>query len=763
MSRPSIEAVRAEITLERALDLDKMQWMSEVLGASLPVAPAGRARQPWLAAKLRDPEFVRARVRELPVSCLVVLALCMERGGQVASDEVTGLLSGWGGPPELWRAAYAHLVGVGLGWAPLHDSRVFAAFREPLWSVRDLLAGLLDADARPPRAARGRSPGRDLAATVGLLVHRPLRITQQGTVDRAKLRTFVKGNGLDPELVERRIVLARYFGLVRFGDQRLDVDLEVACEFLSREGHVALLTLFHGFGVGWVSEREMRTPLGARTLLLTATETIEHEGTLYGRPPTLKRPGGDGHVTPSFEVLLGPEADAALTLVVGMVADLKHADHLLTYKLTPDSLARGLAAGVPVSTVRAELERVSARPLPDTVRSLLDDAERRTARARTVIAIEASPSVLDSLAATLGAVVFGRPSRDCLLVDARSTAVLLAAQATTTGVVLDTRGLQTTRSSGDADVLPPWQEEMREHTATARTMASMPLHPRQPDAKLRARFEQAVERRFADDREALLGKMKGARSETSPVMAAPASAGRTKVNPRREIDSSGTARSVASSIASWDRAAEIARKESRHADARYLALVAEAVRAVEAEVVAWAHTTSRSDHAARLLDDEEVGMFAFLAPHWRRAVLAVANDPEHVLEGSEVFDGPNARTALGRKAHLEVRGRPAPLRSGGPAAPQESFDEDGIEVREVCRLPMSSIALRALVERVMDDHDATLRVTELRGSDEKTFVLFPEGVRTRGGQDVVVGETEDGATRVVEASAIRRLEVVSVE
>ena len=347
-ARRSTEELRAEACLERAIEIERAEgWLHEDVGKLLPGAPEAAHRAAWMVRQLRDPKVVKSRLSELPVVCLVVLEQCLERRGAVTSGDLAGLLQRMGARPQLLEAAFKHLLGMGFGWWPPHNRSSFFAFREPLWLARGHLRGLVDAPSPVPPDARGRGPGRDLAASIALVTHRPMRTTQQGSLNRTNLKSFVKGNGLDPDITQHHLYIARRLGLVRTnleGDLR--VDAVVARELFSHDGPVALLPVLDAFGAGWMSERDLsvEAPGGSRAALRASCETVEIDGVLYGRIATLGRADGDGHVTPSFEILLGPDADAWLTLVVGMIAELSRADHVLTHRITPQSLARGLAA-----------------------------------------------------------------------------------------------------------------------------------------------------------------------------------------------------------------------------------------------------------------------------------------------------------------------------------------------------------------------------------------------------------------------------------
>jgi hypothetical protein len=766
----STDDERAAVALPRALALKgSSNWATSNarLGALLPGAPPLPARNQWLLDHLADAAHVESTVRALPVACLVVLSQCLDREGAVEAQGLTAIFGQWEAPATLVRASFEHLVGQGLGWWPAHNPHLFFAFREPLWAARALLRGLVDPAHAYPADLRGRGPGRDLAATLALTTHRSMRTTNEGGLNRTKLKGFVKGNGLVPEEVEHRLEVGRRLGLLlEDKDGDLHVETSIARPFLAREGRAVLHPLYTFFGAGWFRESDVHGPGDPASFLRATGETVTHEGRLVARAGSLVRPDGDGHVTPSFEVLLGPEADASLTLVVGMVAELSRADHVLTHRLTPSSVARGLAAGLSIEVVRAELERVSKRPLPETVSALLDDAARRNLRARTVVAIEGHASALDAMAAQLGARALGRPSRECLLVEGDVEPVALSSLASKGAAALDVSGVRGLASTTPMFGLAELRAQAREQERQAREAAFAPLETRKPDPALRARFEQALVQRFAEDAKRLLGSP--ARDEPA-VSAAPrqrsldvAPAARASVSSPIVTDGPPRPQTPEQAIRSWQDAADEAQAAGRVVEARYFGLLARAAAEVKDEVVAWAASIGDPSAATRVLDDHDLASFAFLAPHWRRKALHTTLDADDLISVAVLLDAPNAQSALGRKGYLELRalGEAPPRPGREDDDDDDDDDDDGPEILEVIEGPPTERVAKKLVQDVIAN-EVALRVIERSGGAERTYVLYPDAVRARGQQQVIVGEGEDGASRVVVLGDIVRLEVIA--
>jgi hypothetical protein len=755
--------------LPLAWDLDDVGELPRAheppVGSRLPDAPA-RITSAWLAKRHDDPRWARALLTTMPSSCHVALALCLDRGGAISLEALESVLHAWGADAELATLTLDHLQALGLG---LHlcfgATDRFVAFRGPLAAVTGALRGLTDGPPPLPANVKGRGPGRDFAATLALLAHRSLRLTQTGDLHKAKLKAFVKGTGLEMEQVAYRIEIARSFGLVEGGlDTDLVVALQTAHAFLGAPGTVVLDAGLRIQGIDWftVPDGDEDEPSSLAFLAKVLTETTVHDGHLCARIPTLARPDGDGHVTASFEVLLGPEADAALTLVVGMIGELKHVDHVLTYKLTPESLARGVAAGVPVALARSELARVCARPLPDTVRALLDDAERRAGRARTVILVEGSAAALDALAGRAGAQVVARPSRECLLLDATIGLVKLKALASTAGIALDDGGVLSVKATRSAASEERHVAEWRAICEARRARARAPVAPRLPDPALRRRFEEAVAQRFAADAKALgeSAPPRGSKAAPSAPHATPRPTASAPASSPSRPDAGARARTFQEALGTWEAASQRARSAGRGAEARYLALVAEAGRAIEPELRVWAAKAGLDPTApAALVDDPRFPALAFLAPYWLKMALA-RRAPDEVLEQASMLDGPDARNAFGRKAQQEVRalGGRRPTRPGDEELDDEPPDDREV-VAAVNRTPTSR-ELTQLATQVMHDHDLLLRVTERIGSGTRVLLLVPEGVRSRGSEIVLVGEDEDGASRVIKLADIVKVEAV---
>ncbi|MEZ4248201.1 MAG: helicase-associated domain-containing protein [Polyangiales bacterium] len=154
-------------------------------------------------------------------------------------------------------------------------------------------------------------------------------------------------------------------------------------------------------------------------------DVFEHttvEGVLLARKPRLSPQGtGDGHVTPSFEVFLGPGADLGVTLHVALCAEPTRVDTIATFKLTPKSVANAALLGLTIDDVLAALARVGPHGIPANVQDTVRDWVSTTASAtvRPVYAVECpTADAADRAARALGKSVLQRPTPTLLLVDA---------------------------------------------------------------------------------------------------------------------------------------------------------------------------------------------------------------------------------------------------------------------------------------------------------------------------------------------------------
>jgi hypothetical protein len=360
-----------------------------------------------------DRERVLASLRDLPVQALLVLEVVAEAGGLLSFGAVDTELA--------LRYPKVELPAEKLG--DLLMSRGLCAFAGDRHTDEELLVlvtpsaelivpavvGVSLPSEPPPAGARSQPPrdARDMLALVTLTAHRRLRLTQSKTLDRAALKTFGKNLGPERSVIEHALDDALHLSLLdtRQGEQRLVPDAMPLLRYASGRllqgplhgrRHSGLRGALEVLPEGawfpeqaldrWLARHQDITPRARHLLperldasLLLRTGLLEAAD--VGGVPWLRRRAegaatewrGDGHVTPSFEVMLGPAASLEVVAVVGLVAELVRLDHVLTFKLSATSVAAGMAAGVARDDMWRALQSVGPHGMPPNVEVLVRD------------------------------------------------------------------------------------------------------------------------------------------------------------------------------------------------------------------------------------------------------------------------------------------------------------------------------------------------------------------------------------------------------
>nr|MDQ3035990.1 helicase-associated domain-containing protein [Myxococcota bacterium] len=457
-----------------------------------------------------DPERIAARVRALPGIAIAVLELLVDADGELDAPGLLTLAQERLGIDE--RA-------LGAAFGAL--ARAALAFTFMVGAQRSHRVGLLDVSAAtiaslvrgltlpdPPAAAI--EPGdadtqlRDDVAALATLAHVPVRINKDGRANltSAKKLAAVIGRGEQETiaLLERAsdagvlgargtMLAPRSDALRRLargdvvwaarGTSALAYHWTPSDRWIAREALIRALTARdlqearrYTFGrIGYpLSDAmvEARNRAG-RAIDAAGLLRLERDGHVFvrRRAPSAQRSGGDGHVTPSFEVMLGPDADPELAAIVALAAEPVRFDRVITRKLTPASIAAALAEGLTIEEVTQALERVGRHGLADNVRAMIADWARsaRTVRVRRVWALEASTAEAADLAArALGASVVSRPTPTLVLVDGELATPDVALSKTSvkvSGAIEPILGAAFGSSPIDLDVdveAPPWLE-----------------------------------------------------------------------------------------------------------------------------------------------------------------------------------------------------------------------------------------------------------------------------------------------------------------
>ena len=177
----------------------------------------------------------------------------------------------------------------------------------------------------------------------------------------------------------------------------------------------------------WVSPYEFNLVGGpefavaADTVAATDFLRIVHEGETFVHGHLHEEnPRGDGHVTPSLEVMLGPDANLDLTVTIALCAEPVRFDRVLTFKLTQASISSAASVGLESQIILDALKRVGPHPVPRNVISMVEDWSRnaRSARIQAAWVIELSSSEAADIASrALGKNVIARPTATLLIID----------------------------------------------------------------------------------------------------------------------------------------------------------------------------------------------------------------------------------------------------------------------------------------------------------------------------------------------------------
>ncbi|MFW5876270.1 MAG: hypothetical protein ACOCXM_06000 [Myxococcota bacterium] len=390
-----------------------VEWAQPELADVFGVSPKGPDLPQRLARAMADPQRVHAILRDLPVQALLVLEVLSELGGLAEMDVLATTLTNRHSGVDLPVEPLGDLLANrGLcSWGS--DRRTGTECLMMLTPCAEIIAPALagvslpadpparDAQPHPPREAR------DMLALAALTAHRRARLTQSGTIDRTLLKTFGKKLGPDRSVIEDALGAAFDLDLlgVRPGHQQLVPEALRLLRYAKGEGFAASARLPSGAGIrgllealpddGWFPREALDRWVASRVHRMTSwfrspppwlqpLELIRSgvlEATEVAGATWLRRraPGGsaewrgDGHVTPSFEVMLGPGASLEVVALVGLVAELVHLDHVLTFKLGPASVAAGIAAGVAPDDLWRALRSVGPHGLPSNVETLVAD------------------------------------------------------------------------------------------------------------------------------------------------------------------------------------------------------------------------------------------------------------------------------------------------------------------------------------------------------------------------------------------------------
>jgi hypothetical protein len=242
-------------------------------------------------------------------------------------------------------------------------------------------------------------------AVAGLMGHRRLRFTKSNDPDRTTMKRFGKGLGPAPDELYGLCRSAIRSELVGAAQDRL-VPRAKAILALSRRAEADTSEDPRLVSGEWISlEALLRSEVRRRYQAWPGKPTGDDPGNIVaaGIAPfypacrerleaaagvEIRKVGadtwmrrrritsertGDGHVTSSFEVMLGPAAHPEIVATVALGCQLQRIDRVLTFKITPESVGHGRVAGLESGELHAALDRVGRHAVPDNVAQLVDE------------------------------------------------------------------------------------------------------------------------------------------------------------------------------------------------------------------------------------------------------------------------------------------------------------------------------------------------------------------------------------------------------
>lgn len=420
-----------------------------------------------------DRDRVAGALEKASVPCLLLLETLIGAGGQLSKETLFALLLtrfGWDAATSMRALQEAIdtslLVYAGIGRVGSRETAWYAVvLAESAEQIADATWGLslpklpasLETKA-PQRRAASDTFQRDRIGRLAALAHFGVRANKGGTAaNRASLKKLAlvvkqSEDALGEEIAEglRTQVLRTEGDLIVpdreklesladgsfvWGDVSEGLDAWIPSDrWVSQESVVRACVLARRAPRG--------TPIWARpwdyfahgpieldhaeaALAHCAAHRVVVEGQTFLRRPAPRPSAGDGHVTPSMEVMLGPAATLDVTMKIALMAEPLRFDNVLTFKLTPTSISAAVAQGLDLTQMLETLALVGRHPTPENVRAMIEDWARsaRSARIRAVWSIElSSAETADVVARALGNRVVARPLPTLLLVDHALTA-----------------------------------------------------------------------------------------------------------------------------------------------------------------------------------------------------------------------------------------------------------------------------------------------------------------------------------------------------
>jgi hypothetical protein len=345
-----------------------------------------------LAAQHADPAWIAETLDALPAATLAVLHLVIDGGGIVPEEHLYRRARDHFAMSELDFQAAAFMAVQRLLVVPLETPRGVAL--GVLWPAAGLIAPLvagLDLLELSPHAFVASDHGvrnaRTFLAVCAATRHVDIKVTNEGRPHRSATKRLAKLVGLDDSTLEDML-------LTGMSTEVLSIE-----EDILRPEPAALLEAAAGrypFSPLIVAsqDRLAQGPLPIYDLLQSLLR--RHDLTISGyvgieafeylpgfvtgmvgnvKAVALRMPEGvaAGHVTPSFEVMLPPEARLLDIVQVGVCCDWERLDRAIVGRVSKASVMRAVAAGSSGAEIVTQLGAASRHPIPQNVEAAIHD------------------------------------------------------------------------------------------------------------------------------------------------------------------------------------------------------------------------------------------------------------------------------------------------------------------------------------------------------------------------------------------------------
>jgi hypothetical protein len=678
----------------------------------------GIAQKSWTQKKLESSLANRERtltaLRALPAYALLILEAVCEARGRITRRDLERAFKDRGLDVRPLQRGLEYLLASGLVLVTGRDAHDGISLISPTAAIiHDLVLGVshpTQAPPGPPLDADVLLEERHVFAVTTLVAHRRLRWTLDGLPNKTSLRGFAKGLGPSEERIDALLIDAHKADLIDETEDgstpRARSLLRAAVEgpswparslvhevdaLLPKEGWIPLrVVLPHLREYGIATEKDLAARCAGHFAL------CEHGGHGFvGRPLRPQTRTGDGHVTPNFEVMLGPDAHPEVVVFVGLFAELVRLDRVLTFKITEASVLAGLRTGCPLESFLQALRTVGKHGIPDNVAITVEAFASRTATARRLWALEVPESATAALLRELDDPAAFSPRAGLVLVPRHFKEKALAD-------ALVRAGLKPIPVSDEGAT------DEREAPATPRGVARLPM----PDAGLRDAVERERREQFAPSVKALDG--------VYPPFA---------VEPGRDAEWS-----VQRAIG------EIEKNGGPPLVRRAFERLAELIAGVPGELEAWAKGLAPA-HAtqarAALQSPFELIPIASVVNEERTRLLARSRTLAELVQLSEraLIDGRMKDTAPRVLAAFATLG-PPPVnkdKAGRPPLPSSS-DSDS-----VVRLVAGPMLHRHLDELIELEAVIKVAVRTSRNSSQE-WIVYPTSLSQRGNELVLLAE-----------------------